>query len=67
MARKPSQSLVGRRVSLVKCNDEFVTLAPGSEGTVTMVDDLGTLHVKWDSGQVLGLVWDAGDRWSIIT
>ena len=67
MSRKPSQSLVGRRIKLVKCNDSFTKLEPGAEGTVEMIDDLGTLHVKWDNGAVLGLVWDDGDRWTIIT
>lgn len=67
MSRKPSQSLVGRRIKLVKCNDSFTKLEPGAEGVVEMIDDLGTLHVKWDNGAVLGLVWDDGDRWTIIT
>lgn len=63
----PSQTLVGRRVRLVRCNDHYTKIQPGTEGTVEMIDDLGTLHVKWDTGQTLGLCWDDGDRWSIIT
>lgn len=67
MSRKPSQSLVGRRVRLIKCNDPYARLEPGVEGTVDFVDDIGTVHVRWDNGSTLGLVWDDGDRWAVIT
>lgn len=63
---KVSKALVGRRVRLVRCNDTFTKLPPGVEGTVTDVDDMGTLHVDWDDGSTLGLVWDDGDRWSVL-
>lgn len=66
MSRKPSPVLVGRRVRLVACNDRLTRLAPGTEGTVTAVDDAGTLRVMWDDGQSLGLVWDDGDRWTVL-
>lgn len=52
-----------RRVRLVQCNDPYTKLKPGSEGTVLFEDDLGTLHVKWDSGSTLGLCREDGDRW----
>lgn len=67
MSRKPSQTLVGKRIKLVRCNDAYTRLEPGSLGTVDSVDDAGTVHVRWDSGAVLGLVWDDGDRWQILT
>ncbi len=43
------------RVVLVKMDDEK---APpiGTEGTVTGVDDIGTIHVNWDNGSCLGVV-----------
>lgn len=66
MSRKPSQSLVGRRVRLVRHNDPSAGLAPGTEGTVDSVDDVGTVHVRWDDGRVLGLSWDNGNRWAVI-
>ena len=66
MNRKPSQSLVGRRIKLIRCNDSFTKLESGAEGVVDHVDDTGTLHVHWDNGAVLGLVWDDGDRWTIV-
>ncbi len=30
--------------------------APGTKGTVRLVDDQGTIHVEWDSGSHLGLI-----------
>ena len=30
----------------------------GECGTVTMVDDMGTVHMMWDSGSQLGLIPD---------
>jgi len=51
-----------RRIRLVRCTDEWTRLAPGTEGTVTHVDDLGTLHTAWDTGEHLGLV-PGEDEW----
>lgn len=52
----------GDRVALVAMNDPYTKLAPGTEGTVRSIDDLGTIHVQWDNGSRLGVVEDAGDR-----
>ncbi len=65
MVKKLSPTLVGRRVRLVRCNDSYTHLQPGTEGIVESIDDANTLHVKWDTGQTLGLCWDAGDRWVV--
>jgi len=49
---------VGARVELVKMNDPYnTTLVPGCRGTVKGVDDIGTIHVKWDCGSSLGVVY----------
>ena len=29
----------------------------GTRGTVTAVDDIGTIHVKWDTGSSLGIAY----------
>jgi len=47
----------GTRVVLVKMNDPFTKLEPGAKGTVTGVDDIGTIHVNWDSGSSLGVAF----------
>ena len=49
---------VGARVELTHMNDPFnTTLFPGEKGTVIHVDDIGTIHVKWDCGSSLGVVY----------
>ena len=55
-------SAVGDRVRLVRCTDTFTRLRPGSLGTVSFVDDMGTVHVRWDGGSSLGLI-PGVDRW----
>jgi hypothetical protein len=59
------RSLVGKPVRLTRTTDEHTTLTPGIEGMVVVVDDMGTLHVRWDDGSHLGLVHETGDRWVV--
>lgn len=47
----------GTRVSLVMMDDPYTSLAPGDLGTVTGIDDTGTVFVNWDKGSSLGLVF----------
>lgn len=47
----------GTRVMLLRMNDPYTKLQPGAKGTVTGVDDTGTIHVSWDSGSSLGVVF----------
>jgi hypothetical protein len=61
-----NRSAIGRRVRLIVCTDPHTRLKSGAEGTVTSVDDAGTVHVKWDDGSRLGLVADAGDGWEVL-
>lgn len=58
--------LVGRRVRLVHCSDEFTRVQPGTLGTVNLVDGMGTVHVKWDDGSRLGMIDEAGDRYELL-
>ena len=46
----------GTRVRLHYMNDARA-VEPGEEGTVRIVDDMGTIHVDWDNGRRLGLVY----------
>jgi urease beta subunit len=64
--RLPQKSLEGRRIRLLICKDTHTKLEPGAQGTVSLVDSLGTVHVDWDNGSKLGLVWSDGDRWMVI-
>jgi hypothetical protein len=47
---------IGDRVRLLSLSDDWSDLKPGALGTVIHIDDLGTVHVDWDSGSSLGLV-----------
>ena len=47
----------GSRVKLICMNDPYCDLKAGAMGTVTHVDDIGTIHVAWDCGSTLGVVY----------
>lgn len=46
----------GTRVRLTKMDDK---IAPpeGTLGSVMLVDDTGTIHVRWDNGSLLGVLY----------
>lgn len=46
---------VGTRIELISMADDYA-VAPGTKGTVAHVDDMGTIHMKWDNGRTLGLI-----------
>lgn len=45
----------GTRVQLDKMGDDPRPVPAGTKGTVVAVDDIGTLHVKFDNGRSLGI------------
>ena len=48
----------GTRVELTRMSDPYRTdLVSGCRGTVQFVDDMGTIHVSWDIGSSLGVVY----------
>jgi len=47
----------GCQVKLICMNDPYRDLEAGMLGTVTHVDDIGTIHVAWDCGSTLGVVY----------
>ena len=50
----------GTRVELVSMDDPYNRkLTPGCQGTVVSVDSIGTIHVAWDCGSSLGIVYGA--------
>lgn len=55
----------GTRVRLVHMNDPQAP-ADGAEGTVTAVDDMGTVHVLWDNGSTLGAIYGEDVFYKII-
>ena len=49
---------VGSRVRLNWMNDPYrPNMKAGLTGTVRCVDDIGTIHVSWDIGAALGVVF----------
>ena len=48
--------LPGTRIELDYMGDDPRPIAPGTRGTVRIVDDIGTVHCDFDNGRHLGLV-----------
>ena len=49
---------MGCRVRLNRMDDPYrLDLKEGSLGTVRFVDNIGTIHVAWDCGSSLGVVF----------
>ena len=46
----------GTRVRIISMDDPQAP-HPGTEGEVIMTDDIGTVHVAWDTGSTLGAVY----------
>ena len=57
---------IGTRVELIHMDVPYNRkLVPGCQGTVSCVDDMGTIHVSWDCGSGLGLI-PGEDAWKKI-
>lgn len=54
--RIKKQYPVGTRIEMVSMEDPFSPIEPGAQGTVDCVDDVGTLHCKFDNGRTLGVI-----------
>ena len=46
----------GTRIELVQMGDDPRPIPPGTKGTVVAVDDMGTVHCRFDNGRRLGLI-----------
>ena len=46
----------GTEVELISLDDPYTKLLPGERGEVIAVDSVGTVHVKWRSGSILGII-----------
>ena len=51
----------GTRIQLDHMNDPYSPVSDGTKGTVSFVDDMGTLHMIWDNGRTLGIVQDVDE------
>jgi hypothetical protein len=59
IARLRAQYPPGTRVEFISMNDPYSKLEPGERGFVSEVDDIGTVHISWDSGSSLGAAYGA--------
>lgn len=55
----------GTRVKLIKMFDDFAP-PQGTLGTVKFVDDIGTVHIAWDTGSTLGLIVNVDKFYKIV-
>ncbi len=46
----------GTRIELDFMGEDPRPIAPGTKGTVRIVDDMGTVHCDFDNGRRLGLI-----------
>ena len=51
------EKYAGQRVKLISMEDHWA-VPPGTEGTITGIDDIGNIHVQWDTGSTLSLIPD---------
>ena len=57
VARLRKEYPKGTRVELVYMDDPYTKLKCGDQGTVSCVDDIGTIFVSWDNGSGLGVAY----------
>lgn len=66
IARLRARYPKGTRIELAAMDDPYTKLPTGLRGTVEFVDDMGTIHTRWDNGFGLGVVYGA-DQIKIVT
>ena len=55
---------VGDRIRVIHCDDPYENVN-GLEGTVVIIDSLGTIHIHFDNGKNLGLIPNV-DKFEVI-
>lgn len=55
----------GTRIKLIFMNDKHAPVE-GTKGVVSVVDDLGQIHMKWDTGSTLAIV-PSEDKFEVIS
>lgn len=48
--------IAGTKIELIKMYDNTNPVPKGTKGIVDFVDDIGTIHLKWETGSSLGLI-----------
>ena len=45
----------GDRIVIDRMDCDIMPIEPGTAGTIVMIDDIGTLHCRFDNGRHLGV------------
>ena len=53
--------LTGKRITIIRMEDPYTDLRPGSKGTIKGEDDMGHILVQWDNGSSLSLIPDVDE------
>ena len=56
LAQLRKQYLVGTKIQLISMRNEKYPILPGTIGEVTHIDDMGSIHMKWQNGSSLALI-----------
>lgn len=55
----------GTRIKLISMEDPWSPVEPGTCGTVDAVDSIGQIHMTWDNGRTLALIYGE-DRFTVL-
>ena len=47
---------IGTKIQLISMRDEKYSVIPGTVGEVTHIDDMGSIHMKWENGSSLAII-----------
>ena len=47
---------IGTKIQLISMRDEKYPILPGTVGEVTHIDDVGSIHMRWENGSSLALI-----------
>ncbi len=47
---------VGTKIRLISMRNEKYPILPGTIGEVTHIDDMGSIHMKWQNGSSLAII-----------
>ena len=48
-------NIIGKKIRMIEMNDPY-PIEPDTTGTITSVDGLGQIRVKWDNGRTLSVI-----------
>ena len=56
LAQLRKQYPVGTKIQLISMRNEKYPILPGTIGEVIHIDDMGSIHMKWQNGSSLALI-----------